>query len=569
MDAALSSAISALNSQSQALSTISTNLANTSTSGYKAVSTQFYDMLSQTSGTSSTANTATGGVSNIGRQNVTLGGTITGTSTSTDMAINGNGFFVVTDGSNYYYTRDGEFTADKNGQLYLNGTNYYLLGWSTDTSGNVSSGSSSLSSLQKVDVDNLTSSEAATTSYTLSANLPADGQSEVNTLAYNDASNNSQTLNYAWVNSGTYTDSTTGISYNTYLVSVTSSDSTATLDDGTSSGQSALTYSVMTDSDGNIVSVTGTSGNTIGYTGTELPSSISVTDSSGNVTSVDTSSETWSAVKAVSGYSSTKSLTIYDSTGASEDVPVTWTAAGDGTWIMTMSSPIDSTGSTSGSLADSSGATTSSYSYSVTFNSDGTLKSITPLSEMNGNSLSTAPTDGSGNPKLSVYNWTDSAATSSVSLNMGTTSGSGALTQLNSGESSPVVTINSHNQDGYAFGTLKGVSVDSTGTVRATYSNGQSVAIYKVAVATFANANGLSALSNGVYQESGTSGSANINQAGSNGAGSIEGSALESSTVDSSGEFSNMIVCQQAYSAASQIVTATSKMFDSLMQVRP
>jgi len=557
VDASLNSAATALISQSKALSTISTNLANSSTSGYKAVSTQFLDLLTSNSSGDSATTTGTGGVSTATRANVNYQGSIVSTSSSLDMAISGNGFFVVSDGTNSYYTRDGDFTTDSSGNVYLNGTNYYLKGWATDSSGTVTS-----SSLSDINVSSASTLAAkATTTYSLSANLPANGQSSVTTTSYTDASGNAQTLNYSWVSTGTNVAGD-----NTYLVSVTSSDASATLDDGSTSGQSMLTYTVETDSSGNIVSVTGTSGNSIGYAGSDLPTGITVTDSSGNSTSVDTSSETWSAVQASTGFSTTSSFNIYDSKGNSESVTGTWTAAGDNTWVLTMSSPLDSSGSTSGSLTDASGASASTYSYEVSFNSDGTLKSISALSQMNDGSLSTAPTDSSGNPDLSI-SWTDGSSNSSVSLNLGTANSSSGLTQLSSTSSPTKVSTNSQTQNGYSSGTLKSVSVTSDGEIDGTYSNGQTISLYKVAVATFINPDGLTSLSDNVYQASSTSGTANVTQANTNGAGSIEGSSLENSTVDTSNEVTKMVTSQQAYSSASQVISTTSKMFEQLVNV--
>ena len=568
MDTTLSNAVSALTSESTALSTISTNIANTNTTGYKAVSTQFQSLLSGKD-TAATTYNSTGGVTTTARQNVTNQGAITSTTTTTDMAIDGNGFFVVTDGTNYYYTRDGEFNTDSTGKLYLHGTNYYLTGWTTDTSGNVSSSSSSLSSLSEIDVDNYSSVAKATSTYSLSANLPSEGQDSVNSVSYTNSSGNSANLNYAWTSTGTYTDSSSGVTYNTYLVNVNSSDSGATLSDGSTSGQSSLTYSVTTDTSGNIVSVTGTSGNAISYFGTDLPSSIDVTDSSGNATTVDTSAETWSTIKANSGYSTTSTLGVYTSAGDAEQMSVTWTAAGNDSWIMTVSSPVDSSSTSSGSLTDSSGATTSSESYLVSFNSDGSLKSISAMSEMNGDTLSTAATDSSGNPDLAVTGWSDSGADSAISLSMGTSGSTSGLTQYNSGSSSPAYALKSSSQNGYEAGSLESVSVSSDGTVSGKYSNGQTVALYKVAVATFANANGLTAKSDTVYSANSSSGTPALNIAGQNGSGDIRGSSLESSTSDSTTQFSSMITAQQAYQAASQIITTTTSMYKTLLDATP
>lgn len=560
MDASLNSAVMALLSQSAALSTTSTNLANSNTSGYKSVSTQFLDVLSNKFNLSNGGNAInSGGVSTKSRQNVTLQGTVNGTSSATDMAIDGNGFFVVSSPSGTCYTRDGEFVTDSSGNLYLNGTSYYLMGWPTNSTGTVTA-SETAGSLSNVNVSTSNTMAAkATSTYTLNGNLSPNGQNSVTTTSYTDTSGNSQRLNYSWVSTGTNMAGD-----NTYLVSVTSSGADATLDDGSSAGQSALTYTVETDSSGNIVSVVGTSGGVVGYVGTDLPTSITASDGSA---SVDTAAMTWSAVKAKSGFSTSSSFNIFDSKGNPESVPATWTAAGDNTWILTLTNPVNSSGAANGSLLDASGASPSSYSYQVSFNGDGTLKSVTPLSQMDGNSVSTAPTDASGNVELSIGNWTDGSAVSTVSVTLGATGSSTGLTQYTPSTGSDNINISSQPQDGYASGHLKSVSVSKTGEIDGTYTNGQTISLYKLAVATFAGPNGLTALSDNVYRASSSSGAAILQEANSNGAGKIDGSALENSTVDSSTELSDMITYQQAYSSASQVVSSTTKMFDQLLTV--
>jgi flagellar hook protein FlgE len=68
-----------------------------------------------------------------------------------------------------------------------------------------------------------------------------------------------------------------------------------------------------------------------------------------------------------------------------------------------------------------------------------------------------------------------------------------------------------------------------------------------------------------MYTSTQASGNASVEISGTNGAGTIFGSELESSTTDTSGQFSNMISAQQAYSAASQVITTVNKMFDTLI----
>lgn len=139
------------------------------------------------------------------------------------------------------------------------------------------------------------------------------------------------------------------------------------------------------------------------------------------------------------------------------------------------------------------------------------------------------------------------------------------MTQYASGETTPSVNVTSIDSDGLSYGKLSSVSIGKDGVVDATYSNGQTIAIYKIAVATFADPNGLSARSDGIYSATVTSGNAALQASGENGAGTIYGSELESSTTDTSSQFSSMISAQQAYSAASQVISTVNKMYDTLI----
>ena len=244
---------------------------------------------------------------------------------------------------------------------------------------------------------------------------------------------------------------------------------------------------------------------------------------------------------AATGATFTSSMTVYDSLGTANSVQVTWTKTGSNAWSASFGNP---------TLSSDSSTTTGTTSGSVTiaFNSDGSLASTTP-----------SP------PTIAVSGWTDGAANSTVTLNLGTVGKTDGLTQYASGETTPAVDVTSITSDGLAFGKLSSISIGKDGVVDATYSNEQTVAIYKIAVATFADPNGLNASSDGIYSATAASGTATLQTSGSNGAGTVYGSELESSTTDTSGQFSNMISAQQAYSAASQVITTVNKMFDTLV----
>jgi flagellar hook protein FlgE len=236
------------------------------------------------------------------------------------------------------------------------------------------------------------------------------------------------------------------------------------------------------------------------------------------------------------------SMTVYDSLGTPSSIQITWTKTATNTWSASFGNP------TSAADSNVTTGTTGTGAVTINFNSDGSLASTTP-----------SP------PTLSVTGWTDGAANSTIALNFGTVGKTDGLSQLASGEDTPTIGKATIDSDGFALGTLSSVSVGKDGVVNATYSNGQSVPIYKIAVATFSDPTGLAAHSDGMYTATATSGNAAYQTSGENGAGTVFGSELESSTTDTSGQFSNMISAQQAYSAASQVITTVNKMFDTLI----
>ncbi|QPF83132.1 flagellar hook protein FlgE [Bradyrhizobium genosp. L] len=288
-----------------------------------------------------------------------------------------------------------------------------------------------------------------------------------------------------------------------------------------------------TDADGNVV------GNA--SAGSLGPINTQVAETSGSATTKSTIAANLPS-DAATGATFTSSMTVYDSLGTANSVQITWKKTGSNAWSATFGDPTLA----SGSSTTATGTTTSTVG--ITFNSDGSLASTTPAS-----------------PTLDITGWTDGAANSSIALNLGTIGKTDGLTQLSSGESTPSVDLTGINSDGLPFGKLSSISVGKGGVVDATYSNGQTIAIYKIAVATFSDPNGLNANSNGMYASTAASGTATLQTSGTNGAGTVYGSELESSTTDTSGQFSNMISAQQAYSAASQVITTVNKMFDTLI----
>lgn len=158
----MQTSVSGMSAQSNALSTIGDNIANSGTVGYKEAGAQFETLLGQ----STPGEYASGGVNTNVRYGITSQGTLTTTSSATDLAVNGNGFFVVSkNGQGEFLTRAGSFVPDSNGDL-VNTAGYQLMGYS------ISNGSAG-STLVPVNISASSYAFAASKTGTLTANLPA------------------------------------------------------------------------------------------------------------------------------------------------------------------------------------------------------------------------------------------------------------------------------------------------------------------------------------------------------------------------------------------------------------
>ncbi|MCC6921319.1 MAG: flagellar hook protein FlgE [Alphaproteobacteria bacterium] len=170
---ALFTGVSSLAANGRALGISSNNIANVNTVGYKASVAQFETLLTRDT---PAGDFSTGGVRTITQSRISTQGLTMSTDSGTDLAISGQGFFVVTKqpqatsgGGELLYTRAGSFTPDEEGNL-RNAQGYYLMGWPLDSAGNLAANTSNLS---PVNLGDLTGTAEATTSVTLRANLRA------------------------------------------------------------------------------------------------------------------------------------------------------------------------------------------------------------------------------------------------------------------------------------------------------------------------------------------------------------------------------------------------------------
>lgn len=264
----------------------------------------------------------------------------------------------------------------------------------------------------------------------------------------------------------------------------------------------------------------------------------------------------WSTVGATSqgGYHATKQ-TIYDDDGKTHTLEVTYKKITENRWrweafiveqddngndIISNVMPEPRTGEIE---FDGSGLVNNSIAFlsnGSTRSTDNAEVTITLPFSLNGqpNSDVVLNFGGSGNPLLGVTQFASETTTKAV------------------------------YQDGYTMGILKNYSVAANGTITGSYSNGISIPLYRVALATFANEQGLEKVGNTMFQASVNSGTANIDGAGSNGKGTIMGQYVEMSNVDLTEEFTHLIIAQRGFQANTRVVTVSDQILEEVVNLK-
>ena len=128
--------------------------------------------------------------------------------------------------------------------------------------------------------------------------------------------------------------------------------------------------------------------------------------------------------------------------------------------------------------------------------------------------------------------------------------------------------VTSVSQNGFTTGRLIGINVDSTGVVQARFTNGRSLPLGQVAIANFANSQGLQQLGNTNWAETFSSGQALRGQAGNSGFGLIQSGSLEQSNVDITAQLVNMITAQRNFQANAQMISTQDQITQTIINIR-
>lgn len=252
---------------------------------------------------------------------------------------------------------------------------------------------------------------------------------------------------------------------------------------------------------------------------------------------------------AAIGDTFTNSIEIFDALGVSHTVTLSWLKNAANDWTATFSNPVQTgTAVVSGAIDTDTGTAGVQNTMSITFNGDGSIATLTPAV-----------------PAFALSGLTSGANNQTVALDWGTVGGTDGVTQFSSNTTVPGLDIYLINQDGQRFGQLSSVTINQDGLVTAAFENGVRIPVYQIPIATFPNPNGLTHVEGTVYDENQDAGNYNLRLPGQGNAGSISPSALEQSVTDTSEEFNKMIVAQQAYSSAAQVVNKVDAMFQDLI----
>jgi flagellar hook protein FlgE len=237
---------------------------------------------------------------------------------------------------------------------------------------------------------------------------------------------------------------------------------------------------------------------------------------------------------AVVGTGFSTSVAVYDSLGASHVLTYNFTKTAINTWGYSITIPAADLGGVGAPVVVNSGT--------LGFNGAGQLTS--PAVNVTG--ITIAGFANGANPL--TFNW---------NLYTPLPANAGLLTQV----SGPSAT-SSTQQNGYPAGTLVSFTIGSTGIIQGIFSNGQTIPVGQIALASFSNVQGLLRNGSNNYLASLSSGSPNVGAPGTGGRGTINGGALEQSNVDIASEFAKLIIAQRGYQANAKAVTT----FDEVTQ---
>lgn len=544
MPNSLFTGVSGLLAHQRRLDIVANNLANINTAAYKTNRGVFADLFYETVQAATSGNDLNVGGTNpnqIGTgvkiaqitKNFTQGN-LESTGQPFDFALDGDGFFVVNNGTNTYYSRAGAFSLDQSGYLVDPATGFHVTRFGTLGEGNTTDPGFQVAGDTRINVPIGTNIPGqATTEIELDGNLDSTAEgplpqilaSAFPFLVTGAAATTTTLLNDLDTNSTDY------ILGDTLDISGTNADGSAfsttlavgpasTIGDIVNAVNGVVVGATATlDTDGSLILTADDTG--------EASLSLLINDSSGNTGETDFVSHRMIQTQAGTlGETFTGVFDFFDLQGADHSLTFEFRKTGNNTWDLAFTM-----NSLEGSISNGNFT-------SIVFNDDGSLN----LSSFTNNAVITANINGIATPQQIEITIED-------------------LTQIATDfEILP-------SQDGFAPSELVSVQVNSDGVLQGVTTNGQLLPVARLAVAKFSNSQGLTAVGNSYFENSLNSGQAQIGAATTGGRGAIRGGQLEGSNVDVAYEFTQLIVAQRGFSANARTISVADEVLEELTNI--
>ncbi len=549
MSFALSAGVTGLQAHQKMLDIAGNNLANVNTTAFKSSRITFAELLNETIKKASQPTSGVGGTnpqqigSGVGIAGISPNmsqGNIINTGNPLDLAVEGEGYFVLSDGQQNVYTRGGSFAVDADSNLVDPATGYHLqrIGSEGEIDGFQLPGTSEIHVPYDVAMP-----ATATSEIIVSGNLSADASSPV-------LQTQVITSNVAYTyNNGTSATDTTAIADLDQFSGTPAGDTIAITGIDKGGTQYSGPDFTVTDATTTLGELINHLNNNVltGSTATLINGQIRITDDTGGYSKTDmTMSYSGAGTLDVPAYfeistvggeeSKSINITVFDSQGGKHvlsgafvrtDTPNTWDMV-----LTTITGDIDQITMANRRIED------------ISFDAgDGSYAGLS----------------GSDSSEFVITFGHDTSSPQTIQLNMGTQGKLDGLTQF-AGNSTAVA----REQDGYEAGRLSTVSVNNEGILIGAFSNGIKKNIATLEIALFQNTSGLERIGNGYYTPSANSGEAIATQAMTGGAGSIHGGSLEKSNADVATEFVNMIQAQNGFQANARTIRVANDILREL-----
>jgi flagellar hook protein FlgE len=564
--------LSGLNANARNLDVIGNNIANVNTTAYKSNRLQFQTQFSRNFNLGSAPSDNSGGTNPMqiglgvrvgGTQRNFSTGSLSATGNPSDLAIAGAGFFMVDRGLSRFYTRAGNFTLNTEQQL-VNGTGDRLVGWGVDDTFNIDR-----TSLEPVTIPlgQLRIAQATTTA-SLTGNLRGDDNAPIGNagsrFTFGALTDTSGPISGASLLTNLQNASLAPIAASGDVIRLHGAHKGGTLDGAYDIPDTSLTVTASTtlqeymDFLSQAMAIQPGAANPDGFTpGVTLNAGTGQITVVGNTGALNdlafddaqiqvlpggtgTAANPFAVTKVVSadGDSARTNFIVYDSLGNEVQMKITMTLVARG-------------GATPG--------TTWRYDVSSVDDNDGDQRISTGTIQFDDNGHLTTTTPLSVSVDRSAIAGADSPLTFDLSF--------AAMTALGDGQAASRSTMSKLSSDGSALGELSSYSIGGDGTISGTFNNGLVRTLGQVALAGFANPEGLVDTGSNLFSVGADSGAPVVTEPGKMGTGQISSGALELSNVDLAAEFINLITASTGYSAASRVISTTDQLMQQLLVI--